>query len=402
MSISANNNSTAYTEDRKGSAQLSWWNVIIGIDIFLVVASVIKVYFPDSSSIQWFGRPFNLAVEMNLAVWWSGLCIAALGLLCYELFCTTPKEEKSAWLAMSILLMGLSLDEVGSLHERSGGWFNLLPYAIICLTLFSYFFIKLINIPGKRKSALLITTAFALYASVVLQEYLEHLIQWPSWMKGLRLGIEEGTELFATLLIFFAVVKQRDFSDNSIGAVLPKPGKMKSLSVIFAIGIILEVVTYFSFPSLREFTRRGNPLVWYPMVLFLLLFCTVYWNKKSQENASIEWNILALLFVLSSAAMMWNLLYFVPAIKNLVPGKAFGFLLYLLPLMLLIKIYFKSSVVKHIRDYLPLGLSVAVLVACLGYFAVYRGFNLATWSLFSTLFGVFMMFSLNKLVVKSG
>lgn len=384
----------------KARSAIPWWYFVIGIDIFLVTVSIGKIYLPASEIIQFIGRPFNLAVEMNLAVWWSGLCLAVLGILSFEIFSISDNTTKSAWLALSILLLGLSLDEVGSLHERIGDWLNLLPYGLLCAALYSYTFYILICKPGTRKSAILITIAFVLYGSVAGQEYLEHSVNWPEWALGLRLGIEEGTELLATFLILISIVSHRAKTANTFSAIVPRLSHIKYAPVLISAGLGLHVISYFLFPELSEPSTKGNPLAWYPMVLFFLLFSIAYWKSQDLQGNVLQWKILAATSILCSAGTMWNLLNFVPFAKEVIPGKAFLFLLYLVPVLLIGAWSLMQGIISFRKIVLPLLLSIGVLIACLIYYSQVRNFTIATWSIVSVFYGYFILSLVEKLELR--
>ncbi len=99
---------------------IPWWVWIVAVDLVLVFITIIKHNLPDS--LWGIYHHFDLGREMNMAAWWSGICLVALAFLAYELYSTNKDRTRVAWLILSLILFGLSLDEIGSLHERVESW----------------------------------------------------------------------------------------------------------------------------------------------------------------------------------------------------------------------------------------------------------------------------------------
>ena len=210
---------------KKRVTNIPWWKWIIVIDLALItITALIKLDINLPGFVY-----FDLGNEMNFAVWWSTITLFLTGVLSYELFCSKKDGTKTAWLAISILFCALSWDEIGSLHERAfqGSWSNYIPYAIAAVSLLIYALIKLSAKTQTRKSALLILVAFILFGSVALQEYIEHAINWTGWLIGVRVGVEEGTELLGTLLSLTAVIIQREPKPSQSIEVLLKHKSVK-------------------------------------------------------------------------------------------------------------------------------------------------------------------------------
>src|SRR5688572_2473373 len=112
--------------DEKGLS-LSWQSAIWVVNGFFLLTTLIVAYLPDSSgaarkgAIQYLAQ-FSLAEEKNLAAFWEGWCFLLVSILAFERYLqsnrTAPYEGQS-WLGLSVLAAGLSLDELGSIHERA-------------------------------------------------------------------------------------------------------------------------------------------------------------------------------------------------------------------------------------------------------------------------------------------
>src|SRR5215204_286328 len=89
--------------------------------------TVIVAQLPGSGSSSRHGvaqylAQFTLAEEKNLATYWEGFCLLLVAILAFERFLQSNKTatyEKQCWLGLSVLTAVLSLDELGSLHERA-------------------------------------------------------------------------------------------------------------------------------------------------------------------------------------------------------------------------------------------------------------------------------------------
>ncbi len=300
--------------------RVPWWLWIVIIDVYLLVATEIVAYripFPGKGILFY---PFNLAVEMNLGVWWSGIILFAAALLAYENFCNREGSEGLAWLVISMLLLGLSYDEVGSIHERVDGWSDIIPLAIVGIVFFVFAIVRLFKRKETRKSAIIILSGFVLFGSVMLQEYLEWNIDWAHWLRGIRTGVEEGTELLGELLSLWGIVSQRKkkFPNMSLATIIADPLRMKYLPVVIFIGLLIHGAVILFLGGNIAITGQGNPAVWYPSALFFVIFCASFWIAICASKAKrTYWIVLTAIFLLSSAGSVYNLLDVVPVIRKL-------------------------------------------------------------------------------------
>ena len=313
---------------RGGSLLPTWWKFILGGHLFFLSATVLFPYLPFVPLSKKYLMPLNLGLEMNIAAWWSGVNIFLAGILAYEIFSSGTKITHFAWLSISMILIGLSYDEICSIHERVGSFKGYIPYASILFLLFLFSFSVLFLNKRTRKSAVLIGCGFMMYGLAALQEYLEHNLAWPLYLKGFRVGLEEGTELFGTFVIMLGIISQRKIRFNqespfSLLALIPDVSKLKGYRILFIVGSVLNMVTAFLIcPVFDVAGKRGSLSIWYPTVFFLSIACL--FALKVSDNAGYRKKLLfglSGIFLVSSMYCMYPLYRFIPKITLLVPQK---------------------------------------------------------------------------------
>ncbi|NEO43869.1 MAG: hypothetical protein F6K55_06905 [Moorea sp. SIO4A3] len=296
---------------------LSWWKWIVIIDIFFIVAT-----FLSTINYSWLNTlfkvyHFNLAGEMNIAVWWSSILLFIAAFLSYENFVSEKRRGYSnAWLIMSSVMLFLSLDEIGSLHEvlQEDSWSNYIPFALVGIILLTYSLLKLFSQPNTRKSGILILSGFILFASVVFQEYIEVTTEWPDSLLGIRAALEEGSELMGTLLCLFGITiqSQKQNESDSLISWLPNPLLMKGLPIFLLGGMVIHIAASFlvqhlpSFlnPNVPNLSNGGIPAIWYPMAIFFMLFCASFRKALNPLNNNPQpWLLLSVSFMIFSAVI---------------------------------------------------------------------------------------------------
>lgn len=269
--------------------KVPWWFWFVLIDSFLVVSSVLLVYFPKDDLISdvayYVWANFSLGAEMTFAVWWSGLSILLVGLVCYENFSTSEGLSRFAWLVLSVLFTLLSLDEVGSIHERalSAGPSMLIFILAGVLFLLPAFFTIVYN-KKTRKNGIILVVGSGLMASVALQEYIEHSINWSASEWALRMGIEEGSEIFGALICLVAVVNCRKGIDwpSQISRAIPNPYRMHRLPFIIVGALAIHALTSLYLFERISISGQGDPFIFFPYALFILISAYIYWTEESR------------------------------------------------------------------------------------------------------------------------
>jgi hypothetical protein len=281
------------------AARRPWWFWLLAIDIGLVLITASNRYLPALGDHPLFGgggggdgwrllEPFNLVREANPAAWWSGLALAAGGFLACDLFRRQAAPGTWVWGAVSAVLVGLSADELTSLHERvdtPGGW---TPIAAVAALAFAFPLLAMLRDSASRSAALWIGSGFGLFAVVAVMEYIERLVDLPQGWKGPRAGLEEGLELAGQLLILFALVRERArLSSGDVKtwrAVVPRPSQLVGLRKwLTGLAVAHVAVVLWWVPGLRDIGVRGDPTCWLPFLIFGLLACKAWWEGNSSS-----------------------------------------------------------------------------------------------------------------------
>src|SRR5690606_9464561 len=174
-----------------------WFSAIVAVSALFVLLTFLGFL------VQGFGGParplfwLGLSGENNVGAWWSGMLLLLAAMLAFDGFASPTKREteRRGWLALSMLLLFLSFDELASLHEhlaaRSLGQIAALALPLVVLG--CYALIQLHRGGLARRHVGLLLVAYVLLGSVPLQEYVQHSREWPSGaIYGLRAAIEEG------------------------------------------------------------------------------------------------------------------------------------------------------------------------------------------------------------------
>lgn len=279
----------------------AWWKWVITIDVLFIIATIFLPYMNNLPILHY----FDLGGEQNIASWWSGISLLLASLLSYELFSIKHDKTKFSWLIFSLIFLALYCDEIGSLHERimQNSWADYYPYAIAGTCLLTYSLVNLFTSNKNKKSGILILLGFSAFGLVVLQEYVQHTLDFPYILKGLRTGMEEGTELLGIFLCLMGVVLERRGSKafHSLLALIPYPSLMKKLTAILLIGLVPHTLASFWIPNLSDPYHRGNPAILYPVAIYLILSASsLHRFMDNPKDKSTIYLSLALLFLIFS------------------------------------------------------------------------------------------------------
>lgn len=271
-----------------------WLVVAILVSMAMVAATGSRRLVAGDSALYGILRTLDLSSENVIAAWWSGMLLLLASLHAYDgaervrvsgdqLDEAGTTRAARAWMAIAGILLFFSADEVASLHERFGmlawpfGYSEFVAYGIVALVLGGLAIFALHDlwrIPD-RASAVGLFVGFALLASVALQEYLEHTVQWSGLSSVLRVMVEEGTELIAILLILFVTMpntngmhlraSEADLDREGprpFGALRPPGWRTVALGFVVCVGFAALSA------SLSD-QQRGHPADWLAAAGFL-------------------------------------------------------------------------------------------------------------------------------------
>jgi len=196
--------------------RFAWIRWLWAINVFFLIWTFyVTAEWPG----ELFVRPLTLGSENNVGAWWSGMQLLLIALLLYSLAISVAQTHRQLYLALvalSALAAGMYVDEVGSLHERVGiglGLTALIPFGIIGVAVLAYGLRGLyLHRDVTGNGWLWILAAFGVFGTVIIQELLEHNLdwtQWPDWVWPSRMVVEEGSELVGFFLFLMGALVMR-------------------------------------------------------------------------------------------------------------------------------------------------------------------------------------------------
>lgn len=138
--------------ERTSSSPRVWFMGACAVSLLVVAVTLGRLWIgvPSPGLDRLLGH-LDLYAENNVAVWWSGTLLLLIALHAFDGFFRHRSAEPRrgrAWLAVGLIAAALSLDEVGSLHERValagsashgvGGSGALAPFGLVLIGLLAY------------------------------------------------------------------------------------------------------------------------------------------------------------------------------------------------------------------------------------------------------------------------
>lgn len=259
-----------------------WWGYVLLINAFFMG---VTAAFPYARHEFWrwnILNHFNLAGEMTIAAWWSTALLLVAGLLAC-LLAALGEKLRYSWCTLALLFALLSLDELGSLHERAAqtvaGTALLALSGMIGALAAAHALWRLWN-HGRRQTAILLLAGMGLMASAALHEYFEHRIDWPSALLGIRVAFEEGSEITGMLLCQIGLARALPAvpSPKRPDWLLAGANALPQLITIAGAGFIAHNLLSVWAVEYMVLEFRGNPGVWYFCAIFLTLGTTFLWR----------------------------------------------------------------------------------------------------------------------------
>lgn len=245
--------------------------LIAGSIFFLLITALLPNGLPFTGRLSFLHHTrwqLNLTGENNVAAWWSGMLLLLAAVYALDACVAHRKDERRqfiGWGGLALLLTLLSMDEIGSVHERIPK-IILVVVGLMLAAVGSFALFSLLRSRVPFPHVLLIALAFLLFASVAGQEYLQFTTNWWGTNTGLRAGLEEGCELVAMLLLVWVTGFHAALSS---GQRAPFRGLAVIRPAAVGVAIALAFVTAPIAASLDD-PHRGNPAMWVASATFLL------------------------------------------------------------------------------------------------------------------------------------
>ncbi|MGB6365232.1 MAG: hypothetical protein WBG93_00260, partial [Thermoanaerobaculia bacterium] len=266
--------------------------IYIAVSVGLVLNTALLPLFPDLG--VW---KLNLGAELNPAVWWSAIGLLMASLLSWQRS-STATGERLAWLGLAGVWFAFYADELASIHERIGywqgwGWRGLLGFGVVFGLVLVYSIARLMKREGTRRSAWLIAWAVVLFASVALQEQIEHVIAWPASLRGPRVGLEEGIELLAIVLLLIAAMgpRERSGDDSSSRTPVADPVRLPGFPTLMLAAALTHLALVGPVGWFGD--ERGEPLIVFPVFAYFVLFAMAY-HQALEEHGRDRWSWMGL------------------------------------------------------------------------------------------------------------
>lgn len=278
--------------------KIRWWVIPLVVNIVFLACTVGWSFIPKNTgqeyltAVSYLVANMSLRGEMTLAVWWSGVLMFGTGLTCYEIASRSSGKTFAAWLFFAVVFVGFAVDEMASIHERLLRDWRVIIFLMLAggagvlgalRTLFRN--------DGMKINAVLLMVGIGLMASAAPQEYLEHSITWnelprPQLLWNLRLGVEEGSEIFGALLCLIGAVNRRRETGTfeRFAASIPNPMNMSGLFYAAVALLLLHVAVVVTMSGRVEIGNRGDPFVIYPTLIFLVASALNVWTNYNAEN----------------------------------------------------------------------------------------------------------------------
>jgi hypothetical protein len=269
----------------------AYLRTLMAISALLVLATLILRF-----GHALFLAPLNLTNENVAAAWFSGMLLLLASLHAADGFFRlkrTNLKAALAWCVIAGMLLSLSADEIGSLHERiddllkMGPWLSYLPFLIVLLGCCAWSFVQLWITPSERARVPGLIVGFGILVSVGGQEFLEKAFRWPWYLGPFRSAFEEGSELLGMMILIYTMLpNSAGLFSRARQTAAPAFSSVVALRWFIVVGAALVAwpVSMLS-ASLDLQIVDGHLADWLSCALFALSAVLVlnHWISTSQE-----------------------------------------------------------------------------------------------------------------------
>ncbi|HLV25442.1 MAG TPA: hypothetical protein VKZ41_03965 [Gemmatimonadales bacterium] len=236
---------------------------------------------------------FNLGAENVIAAWFSSmllLLVAGASMTAFAVDATSRHSRTllhAGWVVLAVLFLGLSLDELGSLHERAStitrgpdevvvGWYALMALLWSVLLFMAAF--GLLHVRRVRAAPILMVAGVLCFASIPFQEKIEifaYRAVGAGWQRPHGwLLLEEGTELAGSLFFLAsaltyatAMLAKRSEAGGVLVLRLPLVRSLLAACILLALGGAGMIASRQLFGSTPVANGHGMPVNWFPAAL---------------------------------------------------------------------------------------------------------------------------------------
>lgn len=261
---------------------LAWFAGAVAISLLLLLTTAADTFFDPAGRLDYVLAKLNLKRENNFAATWSGMLLALASVHAFDGYARERLRSPASalgWALIAVVLLALSADEVGSLHERVGvsgrllgigSWWALLPFALALGGMLAWALILLWREPGNRSTVVQLLLGFVVMSSAALHEFVEHRIELTTaGAEALRAVLEEGSELCGLLILLQVVM--RNTAGLSTGRRVDDAAfeAMRELRPLLASGalVLAPFLAYWTAGLTDD--HRGHPADWAAAILFL-------------------------------------------------------------------------------------------------------------------------------------
>lgn len=305
--------------------------VLVSLNLVFMAGTYVFSTLPREGGWRalWLAGQFSLGLENVVAAWYASMLLLLVGLAAIACFALDIRHYRSGrtravsygWLVFAVVFAGLSLDELGSLHEHMGalqwlqvvdlsGWTGPLLVPIVAVALFMAVF-AFVRVRRSPTALVLMFLGILLFLSVLAQEHLE-LSLWKRPVPGSARNrppvlemLEEGTEIFGSLSFLAACVVyawmllghvgSRRAQEKNVREFHLRLNIRRATRAMLGVGAVIiagAVLFYFAYlPFVDVPPQYGNPVYWFATTLTFLvaLGCFSLWlttpgSTRTEQN----------------------------------------------------------------------------------------------------------------------
>lgn len=341
----------------------SWFRLLVFVSACLAGVTFLSYALQGSASPRLSQLLFliGLGGENNVGAWWSGTLLLLASVFAFDGYAShrNSDAERRGWLTLALVLIMLSFDEIASLHEYiiSTARPLIVVPGLIGAGMTLYAFHQLISAKVDRRMIVRLGVAFALLATIPMQEVLQHAREWNDpVLYGVRALIEEGAEI-AAMLIFVDVTRKNTER-------LARRGDALRLTALYRRPLLAGAAVSLPFLTWASFVLPypGGPADWLTVSLYVLCALHVVRAMLSSEspNAVDAIPLLALYAAASLSANALKLAWDPQILGTPVSVRGLGMCVLLIAAALVLRRFDRPAKVRWLLPAAAVALAAAV------------------------------------------